>query len=128
MSMNMLLPVWLRVSGAILVVAGLTILFWAQHVLGRMFSPNLELLDDHKLITAGPYRWVRHPIYSSFFVFLVGSGIITRNWLIGLVELAILVNMAIRIGREEKMMLERFGDQYREYMKTTGRLFPRLRM
>ena len=79
------------------------------------------------MITSGPYQFIRHPIYTAF-IFILGSSLLTSaNWLIGLAWIGMtVVEVASRIGFEESLMLEYFGDGYREYMKKTGRLLPKL--
>lgn len=119
-------PVWLRWSGAGFVVPAMAALLWIHHTLGTNFSPTLVVREQHQLITHGPYRWVRHPMYSAIFLFAVSVCLLTANWFIGLITtLLILLIIVLRIPKEEAMMIEAFGDQYREYMKHTGRLIPR---
>jgi protein-S-isoprenylcysteine O-methyltransferase Ste14 len=85
------------------------------------------MMADQALITSGPYRFIRHPIYTAFLLILGSTLLISANWLIGLTWLGMtLIEVISRIGFEENLMLEYFGDRYREYMKTTGRLLPRL--
>lgn len=119
-------PVGLRWSGAGLMVFALAAWGWVHHSLGRNFSPTLVVREHHQLITHGLYRWVRHPMYSAFFLFELGICLLTASWFIGLTgTLLILLIVVLRVPKEEAMMIETFGDQYREYMKHTGRLIPR---
>ncbi len=115
------------VAGALAMVAGLW-LFWRSHAdLGESWSVTLELNADHRLVTRGVYAFVRHPMYLSFIVLGIGQALLLANWiagLSGLVATALLV--AVRLPHEEAMMLEAFGDEYRDYMRRTGRLLPRL--
>ncbi len=105
----------------------LVLFSWIHHTLGRNWSGLLEIHKDHTLITHGPYRYVRHPMYTSFFILGVGILLLSANWLIASVYLIAASSMYIdRVSSEEKMMIERFGDAYRDYMKRTGRLIPRL--
>jgi protein-S-isoprenylcysteine O-methyltransferase Ste14 len=81
--------------------------------------------SNHRLVQTGVYRFVRHPMYSSFFLLGLAQFLLLPNWVgggAGLAGAAILY--AFRIGREEKMMLENFGDEYRGYMRQTKRLVP----
>ncbi|MGG6264255.1 isoprenylcysteine carboxylmethyltransferase family protein [Leptolyngbya sp. AN03gr2] len=120
------LSTWLRLSGAGLMVFALAAWGWVHHSLGRNFSPTLVVREHHQLITHGLYRWVRHPMYSAFFLFELGICLLTASWFIGLIgTLLILLIVVLRVPKEEAMMIETFGDQYREYMKHTGRLIPR---
>ena len=120
-------PEWLRWAGSGIVVVALGLLIWVHHTLSRSFSGNLEIRDQHKLVTRGPYRWVRHPMYSAIFLWAAGLALIAANWFIGMLPLAFGLFFAFRVPTEERMMVEAFGDDYREYMKTTGRFSPRLR-
>lgn len=113
--------------GALAWIAGLW-LFWRSHVdLGRNWSVSLELRADHRLVTHGVYRTIRHPMYSSFLLFGLAQALLLPNWIAGPAALvAVLVMCIIRLPHEEAMMLEHFGDEYREYSRRTGRLLPRL--
>ncbi|MGA0563213.1 protein-S-isoprenylcysteine O-methyltransferase [Ancylobacter sp. VNQ12] len=101
-------------------------LFRRTHAdLGRNWSVTLEIKDNHNLITGGVYRYVRHPMYSAFFLWALAQLILIPNWVAGpagFVGFGILY--AFRIGREEQMMLDTFGDQYRAYSARTARLVP----
>ncbi|HEY9525701.1 MAG TPA: isoprenylcysteine carboxylmethyltransferase family protein, partial [Anaerolineales bacterium] len=86
-----------------------------------------RMLKEQTLITSGPYRTIRHPIYTAFILILGSTLFISSNWLIGLCWAGMTILEVIsRIGFEESLMLEFFGEQYREYMKKTGRLFPKV--
>ena len=112
--------------GAVAMLAGLW-LFRRSHVdLGDSWSVTLELNADHRLVTNGLYRLVRHPMYSSFLVLGVGQALLVANWIAGLSGLAsVLLLIAVRLPREEAMMIEQFGDRYRDYRKRTGAVLPR---
>jgi protein-S-isoprenylcysteine O-methyltransferase Ste14 len=120
-------PVWLRWVGIALALAGFALLQWAQVTLGKSWSDTPRMMKEQTLITSGPYQFIRHPIYTAFVLILGSALLISANWLIGLAWLGMTVlEVASRVGFEESLMLEYFGDQYREYMKKTGRLLPRL--
>jgi protein-S-isoprenylcysteine O-methyltransferase Ste14 len=119
-------PAWSRWTGAGLGVLSLPLLIWVHHTLGRYWSTNLRLRQNHALITEGPYRWVRHPMYTTLFGFFVGLALISASWLIVILVVAAILVLYARIGKEETMMSEQFGDEYRAYMQRTGRLLPRL--
>jgi protein-S-isoprenylcysteine O-methyltransferase Ste14 len=101
-------------------------LFWRTHLdLGRNWSVSLELRDKHALITNGVYRYVRHPMYSAFFLWAVAQILLLPNWAAGfsgIVGFGILY--FLRVAREERLMLEAFGEQYRAYMARTARIVP----
>ncbi|GAB4429042.1 MAG: hypothetical protein OHK0015_12560 [Chloroflexi bacterium OHK40] len=119
------IPGWLRWAGAALGFASLPLLAWTHQTLGRAWSPNLELQDQHRLVIDGPYRWVRHPMYTAFLMFFAGSALTTANSvIIGPAGVASWVILR-RIAAEESMMTARFGDDYRIYTERTGRLLPR---
>ena len=120
------LPQWLRWLGVGLGTFGVAALIGVHRALGKYWSPYLRLQDDHRLVTDGPYRWVRHPMYSVLIGLMVALGLISANWLVILLCAFRIAVLYARIGNEEAMMISRFGDQYRAYMRTTGRLVPRL--
>jgi len=120
------LPAWIRWLGAVLAVGSLPLLVWVHVALGRHWSTNLQFKESHNLITSGPYRWVRHPMYTALFSFFVGLGLLSANVsMTGMVVVAIVV-VAARIPKEEAMMVKQFGEVYQTYMQRTGRLLPRL--
>ena len=109
---NLALPEWMRWSGFVLVIVGLGLLSWAHQTLSTSFSGNLEIRVQHKLITAGPYQWARHPIYSAIFLWSVGLALIAANWFVGLIPAAFALFFVLRVPLEEKMMAEAFGNEY----------------
>jgi protein-S-isoprenylcysteine O-methyltransferase Ste14 len=122
------LPASLRWPGAGALLAGIGLLFWTHQALGRNFSGVLEIRKEHALVTRGPYRLVRHPMYSAFFVFGFGLLLLSANWLIAGANVGAITWMyLVRAPDEERMLAEHFGDAYRQYMQGTGRLLPRLR-
>ena len=121
------LPIWLRWAGVALALAGFVLLQWAQVTLGKSWSDTPRMLKEQTLITSGPYQFIRHPIYTAFVLILGSMLFISANWFVGLAWMSMTaLEVASRIGYEESLMLEYFGDQYREYMKKTGSLLPRL--
>ena len=121
------LPVWLRWSGVALSIAGIPLFFWAHHALGKSWSIEVVIKEQHTLVTSGPYRWVRHPMYTAALVLVLGSFLIMANWFIGITLLPISVVTAAKAGKEEQILIEKFGDEYRAYMQRTGRFLPGLR-
>jgi len=121
-----LLPIWMRWVGAGLAIVSLPLLVWVHVALGRHWSTNLQFKASHRLITTGPYRWVRHPMYTALFSFFAGLGLLSANGLIlSLVVVAVIV-ISARIPKEEAMMVAQFGDVYQTYMQRTGRFLPRM--
>jgi protein-S-isoprenylcysteine O-methyltransferase Ste14 len=112
--------------GAAVTLAGLW-LFWRAHAdLGESWSVTLELNREHRLVTRGVYRRMRHPMYASFLVLGVGQGLLLANGVAGWAGLAAVALMVVvRLPREEAMMVGRFGDEYRAYRTRTGAIWPR---
>jgi protein-S-isoprenylcysteine O-methyltransferase Ste14 len=124
---NLSLPVWLRWAGVALALAGFALLQWAQVTLGKSWSGTPRMMKEQALATGGPYQFIRHPIYTAFVLILGSTLLISANWFVGLAWIGMtILEVASRIDFEEALMIEHFGDQYREYMKKTGRLLPRL--
>lgn len=120
-------PAWLRWSGAGVTALGIGFFGWAHQALGNNWTIVLALSGQHQLVTSGPYRWIRHPMYTGFFIIGIGFLLLSANWLVGLLYLgSLLVMYLARVRAEEEMMIGRFGDEYRRYMQRTGRLLPRL--
>jgi len=121
------LPVWLRFVGVALGLCAAALTAWADHALSHNLSIMVQIKEHHTLVTSGPYRWIRHPIYAGTVLFGTGVSLASANWfVVGCAVLATSLLCGTRIWREEKMMIDQFGDEYREYMKTTGRIIPRL--
>jgi protein-S-isoprenylcysteine O-methyltransferase Ste14 len=113
------------VAGILCLVFGLWLLHQSHADLGNNWSITLELRDDHKLITRGVYRRVRHPMYAALLLYSAGQALIVPNWIAGpsyLIAFAILV--AFRLGPEERMMQKKFGRDYDNYASKTKRLIP----
>lgn len=121
------LPFWLRWLGVGIALSGFILLQWAQNTLGKSWSDTPRMIKEQALVTGGPYKLIRHPIYTAFLLILGSTLFISSNWLIGLAFVAMTaLEIASRIGFEEALMVEYFGDQYREYMQKTGQLFPKV--
>jgi protein-S-isoprenylcysteine O-methyltransferase Ste14 len=120
-----LIPI-LRWLGVIVGMVCLPFIAWIQRTLGESFSKTLTIHEDHKLVTTGPYSRVRHPIYTIFTFWFLSWVLITTNLLFVIMLVLWLAYVFIRIPQEEKMLIEQFGDEYKEYMKSTGRLLPHL--
>jgi len=117
-----------RRIGLVLSCLGMAGEVWAAVALGASYSPTLRVADERVVVMVGPYRWIRHPLYAFWLPVTVGWGVATCNWFIlfsGTVLISVLA--VIRVPREEAMMLRGFGEGYRQYMRRTGRLIPRLR-
>jgi protein-S-isoprenylcysteine O-methyltransferase Ste14 len=121
------LPGLLGCMGTAVFVVAL-LLLWRSHAdLGRNWSATLKVREGHTLVTAGVYRYMRHPMYTAHWLWAIAQALLIENWLAGLALLVTFLPLClIRIPREEQMMLENFGEQYLQYMNRTGRLIPRL--
>ena len=115
---------WLAVPIAILCVPAL---YWTHHILGKQYSANLEIQSDHKVVTNGPYSRVRHPMYAIFIVFSIAMALLTLNLLIIFFSILISISFPSLAKQEELMLIDTFGDDYRAYMRRTGRFLPKLR-
>jgi protein-S-isoprenylcysteine O-methyltransferase Ste14 len=113
------------VLGTLVFAAAIWTIWRAHKDLGRSFSTTLEIRPDHELVTRGIYRYIRHPIYAAFLLWGVAQAMLLPNWVVGITGPIILVILfAIRIPREEQMMIDTFGDAYRDYGKRTARFIP----
>ncbi len=122
------LPAWAPWCGAVMMCFAIW-LFWHSHAdLGRNWSVTLEVRKDHQLISHGVYRSIRHPMYAAIWLISIAQALLLQNWLAGWSALVTFGLMYfVRISREERMMCEVFGEEYRLYMRQTGRIFPRFR-
>jgi protein-S-isoprenylcysteine O-methyltransferase Ste14 len=112
-------------AGAVILTAAAW-LFWRSHAdLGRNWSPSLQLREGHELVTEGVYRSIRHPMYASMWLWGVAQTLLLQNWIAGWASLVPFLPLyLLRVPREERMMLEEFGEEYRAYMDRTGRVVP----
>ena len=125
---SLLLPVWSRWLGVGVALGGFVLLQWSQQSLGMNWSDAPNLLEGQEMVASGPYRWIRHPIYAAFLLILGSLLLISANWCVGGLWIGMTgLDVASRIRTEETMMVSRFGERYRAYMRRTGRLFPRIR-
>lgn len=102
------------------------LMYWTLSSLGKNLTDTVVTRKEATIVTHGPYRWVRHPFYVTAALLMASVTVLTANWLIGLTSLIVLVLLAVRTPKEEAMLTERFGDQYRDYMARTGRFIPRI--
>lgn len=109
------------------VLAGALFMLWKSHAdLGRNWSATLQILARHSLVTTGVYRYIRHPMYTAHLLWAIAQGLLLSNWLAGWAFLVLSIPLyVVRIPKEEQMMVEHFGEEYRAYRSRTGRLIPR---
>jgi protein-S-isoprenylcysteine O-methyltransferase Ste14 len=123
---NFILPSWLRWIGAVFFLFAAFMLWLTHQAMGRNWTPTLGMREDHQLVKEGIFRYLRHPMYASHLLWAIAQPLILANWLVGFPFLLTqAAQYLLRIKAEEEMMLEHFGEDYREYMRTTGGLFPK---
>src|SRR5216683_497533 len=113
------------VAGVMCFVIGLWLFYRSHADLGTNWSITLEVREQHRLITQGVYRRIRHPMSLALVLYSIGQALVIPNWVAGLSNLvAFAVLLALRVGAEERMMVDGFGDEYAAYSARTKRLIP----
>lgn len=113
------------VAGVTCLAIGLWLFFRSHADLGTNWSVTLELRQEHRLISQGVYRAIRHPMYSALTLYSAGQALVIPNWVAGFSNgIALAVLLALRLGAEEKMMTEQFGAEYTAYSARTKRFVP----
>jgi len=121
------LPLWVGLAGSAIGLFSLLLFICVHRTLGLNLSASLKIKEEHILIRNGPYRSVRHPMYSAFFLLHIAVLLMTANWFIGGIwMLGLLLIIGLRVRREEEMLLSQFGQEYRSYMEETPRFIPNL--
>lgn len=111
--------------GLLVFACSLWLFYRVHQELGRNWSDSLEVRQSHTLVTDGLYRYVRHPMYSAFFLWALAQALLLPNWFAGLAGFVGFGTLFFfRVGQEERLMLETFGEQYRDYMRRTARIIP----
>jgi len=111
--------------GLVFMVAGSALRQWALIHLGRFFSRSVQIEAGHRVITTGPYRWIRHPAYTGMIMIYIGMIMALGTWLGALITSALVTgSLLYRIRVEEQALLTALGNEYREYIKNTWKLFP----
>lgn len=112
-------------AGTFCLALGLWLVYRSHADLGTNWSITLEVREKHQLVTQGSYRLVRHPMYLALLLYSSGQALVLPNWVAGLSYLVALgLLFALRVGPEERMMLEEFGEEYEAYLARTKRLVP----
>lgn len=122
----LVLPTWLRWLGAGLGLAMVPLLYWLFRSLGKNVSETVLTKESHELVTHGPYRWIRHPLYTVASLGIFALSLVAANWFMLLMILLIMMMLPALAAKEEAQLIEKFGNAYREYMQRTGRFLPRL--
>ncbi|MGY5853905.1 MAG: isoprenylcysteine carboxylmethyltransferase family protein [Candidatus Thorarchaeota archaeon] len=119
-------PESVRWVGVVIALANIPLLGWIHRTLDRQYSACLQIKESHSLITEGPYSRVRHPMYTVLNGFSFGISLVTANILAIGFAILVAIPFPFVARKEEQMMIETFGGEYEEYMKRTGRFFPRI--
>jgi protein-S-isoprenylcysteine O-methyltransferase Ste14 len=117
---------FLCAAGIVAAAAALVMFRLTHKALGRYWSVSLQLKEDHKLVTDGVYARIRHPMYTAFWLWAIAQALLLPNWIAGLAGIVGFGTLyLLRVGPEEQLMVDQFGDEYRAYMARTGRLLPK---
>ena len=120
------LPAELRILGVVIASVLIPYTYWIGKTLAENYSDTLQIQEKQALITTGPYRRVRHPIYASAIYFLGALVLVSDNFLFLILLILIIPGIYRRMKKEERMMIDQFGDEYLDYMKRTGKIFPKV--
>ena len=120
------LPEWLRWLAVVVAFALLPVVYWIFASIGNNISPTQATREGHQLVTHGPYRWVRHPLYSVGSLLAVCITLISGLWWLGVAMVLPLAILYHRTEQEEANLINTFGEAYRDYMRRTGRFIPKL--
>ncbi len=116
---------WLRWAALGIMAAGLALRVFSILWLGPMFTRFVQILPGHRLVTSGPYRFVRHPSYTGLLLFFTGLGIALGDWLSAVIMVVVpALGVLYRIRVEEEALLDAFGQEYRAYRSRVGSLLP----
>ena len=118
-------PNWLRWLGFAIGLASLGFWSWTQVALGKEWSPQLQLRKEHHLVTTGPYARIRHPLYTAMIGYGTSLALVTANWLFIIFAIIAAGLTFARVPKEEQMLIQKFGENYKAYMQRTGRFFPK---
>jgi len=119
------LPSWIQWLGVAGGITAALLLAWMFTSLGMNITDSVVTRQEHKLVTKGPYRWIRHPLYSFGALLFLSLSLIMGTWIIPLLGIPTYAILVQRTGVEEKTLHDRFGDRYQRYADQTGRFFPR---
>ncbi len=120
------LPESVRWGGVVLGMFCVLGIYWLFSSIGSGITPTSATRKDHKLVTNGIYKYIRHPLYTFGSSMFITFGMMADNWFIALLGILAFIGMAIRTPKEEANLIDKFGDEYRDYMKRTGRFLPKL--
>ena len=123
------LPLWIRFLGVIIAILCLPAIRWMLVSIGNNISETVLTKSTHQLVTAGPYRWIRHPLYAFTILELFALALIASNWFLFIIPcIAIIVFRLFVIPIEEANLIKLFGKRYEDYRRHTGALFPLIKI
>lgn len=117
---------WFGWLGVAITALGFALTIWARSILGGNWSGTVTIKVDHELIRSGPYRFVRHPIYTGILIAMAGSALVYDQWRSVVVVALFWISFTIKRLKEEQFMRQTFGEQYVDYSHSTGAIFPML--
>ncbi|MEM1134424.1 MAG: protein-S-isoprenylcysteine O-methyltransferase [Bacteroidota bacterium] len=121
------LPIWAQAMGILLSIPSLWLFYRSHKDLGQNWSVSLEVREGHTLVTAGIYKYVRHPMYTAIWLWVFAQPFLLTNFIAGLSGIITFgLLYFFRVNSEEQMMLKQFGEQYKNYMQQTNRLIPKI--
>ena len=123
---SVMLPAPIRWMGVAVLLMGSGLFVWTFRSLGRNLTDTVVTRRQHTLVQHGPYRWIRHPLYTSAALLIVALSLICANWFLLVTGVVFLSVLVMRTRIEEENLVARFGDSYRDYMERTGRFVPRI--
>ena len=122
------LPAWAGCVGVLTFIIALWLLCRSHADLGRNWSVTTEIKERHALVTNGVFRYIRHPMYAAHLLWGFAQAFLIHNWTAGLASLVVFLPLyLLRVPREERVLLDQFGEEYRSYVSRTGRVIPRFR-
>jgi len=121
------LPAWIGWAGTGLFVFAIWVLYLSHAALGKNWTPVLAIQKEHTLVTSGIYAYIRHPMYATHILWAIAQVLMLHNWIAGYSFFVVMIpHYLVRVGREEKMLQDHYGQKYKDYAERTGRIFPKL--
>jgi protein-S-isoprenylcysteine O-methyltransferase Ste14 len=121
------LPSLVRWMGAAIMAVCIPLIYWIFSSLGKNVTPTVVTRRAHTLVVHGPYHWVRHPLYIVGSLAFIGFSMLAANWFVFTMLAFAVAVLIMRTPIEEQHLIDRFGDDYRQYMARTGRYLPRFK-
>lgn len=122
---SLALPGWMRWAGVCIGACGGLMLTWTFRHLGKNLTDTVVTRQEHSLVRSGPYRWIRHPFYTSATLAILANSLVAANWFLFVAGVLFVILITIRTRKEEENLLARFGSEYQTYMDKTGRFLPK---